>query len=151
MTTTYTLDEQIAELRRELGHRPRVFSRWVSDGRMTQQQADERMGRLQAAVKTLEGLRDEQRAKVYAAPSPATPPTAQPVEVPLDGESEERRAFEVHAPMNTSRRGDFPGVYDDAFVQSAWAGWQARARGTPAQWIAAQEGRGTASTSGLWN
>jgi hypothetical protein len=64
MSATYTLDEQIAELRREAGFRPRVYSRFVADGRMTQAQCDERIGRLQAAIATLEGLRDEQRAKV---------------------------------------------------------------------------------------
>jgi hypothetical protein len=31
---------------------------------MTQQQCDERIWRLQAAIATLEGLRDEKRAKV---------------------------------------------------------------------------------------
>lgn len=55
----YTLSEQIAELRRELGLRLRVYSRWVSDGRMTQAQCDEHIGRMQAALNTLEALRDE--------------------------------------------------------------------------------------------
>jgi hypothetical protein len=52
----YTLADQIAELRRELDLRPRVYSRWVSDGRMTQAQCDERIGRMRAALKTLEAL-----------------------------------------------------------------------------------------------
>jgi hypothetical protein len=60
----YTLDEQIAELRREAGFRPRVYGRWVAAGRMTQQQCDERIWRLQAAIATLEQLRDEQRDKI---------------------------------------------------------------------------------------
>jgi hypothetical protein len=62
--TAFTLDEQIAELRREAGFRPRVYGRWVNDGRMTQAQCDERIGRLAAAIGTLERLRDEERAKV---------------------------------------------------------------------------------------
>lgn len=53
----YTLDEQIAEVRRELGFRPRVYDRWVQAGKMTQQQADERIGRLRAALGSLEALR----------------------------------------------------------------------------------------------
>jgi hypothetical protein len=61
---TYTLDEQIAELRREARLRPRVFDRWVAAGTLTREQADERIGRLQAAIATLEQLRDEQRDKV---------------------------------------------------------------------------------------
>lgn len=64
MTATYTLDQQIAELRRELGFRPRVYGRWVSERKMTQAQCDERIGRMQAAVATLERVRDEECAKV---------------------------------------------------------------------------------------
>jgi hypothetical protein len=60
----YTIDDQIAELRRELGFRPRVYGRWVADGRMTQAQCDERIGRMRAALATIEWLRDEQEAKV---------------------------------------------------------------------------------------
>lgn len=59
----YSLDEQIAELRREAGFRPRVYQRWVDAGKMTQQQADERIGRLLAAVETLKALRDAEAAK----------------------------------------------------------------------------------------
>lgn len=60
----YTLDEQIAELRREARLRPRVFDRWVAAGSLTRQQADERIGRLQAAIATLEGLRDAEKSRV---------------------------------------------------------------------------------------
>lgn len=38
-------------------------------------------------------------------------------------EGVERAAFEAHAPMNTSRRDDFPDIYEDAFVQASWCGW----------------------------
>lgn len=60
---SYTLDEQIAELRREARLRPRVFDRWVAAGTLTRQQADERIGRLQAAIATIEQLRDAEKAK----------------------------------------------------------------------------------------
>jgi hypothetical protein len=64
MEEPFSIDEQIAEVKRELSFRPRVYGRWVSDGRMTQAQCEERIGRLQAALATLEGVRDEQQAKV---------------------------------------------------------------------------------------
>lgn len=59
----------------------------------------------------------------------------------LEGDSDERRAFEASAPMNTKRRDDFRGVYEDAFMQASWCGWHARARGSPQQWMAAAAAR----------
>ena len=83
---------------------------------------------------------DEYTADNESLPAVASPKYGAPsalMPVPLDEESEERRAFEAHAPMNTARRDDFPGIYADAFVQASWCGWQARAHGTPQQWLAA--------------
>lgn len=59
-----TLDEQIAEVHRELGMRRHVYERFISLGKLTAAQADERILRLEAVRETLERLRDEQAAKV---------------------------------------------------------------------------------------
>ncbi|MBW8268317.1 hypothetical protein [Caldovatus aquaticus] len=51
--TTPTLDEQIAELKRELALRERAFPRFVASGRMKQAEADRSMARMKAALHTL--------------------------------------------------------------------------------------------------
>lgn len=61
---TYTLDEQIAELRREAGLRHIVYARWVGEGKLSTGQAVVRIGRLRAAIVTLERLRDDERTKI---------------------------------------------------------------------------------------
>lgn len=48
-----TLDEQIAELKRELALRERAFPRFVASGRMKQAEADRSMARMKAALHTL--------------------------------------------------------------------------------------------------
>ncbi len=53
-----TLDRQVAEVRREVGLRRRVYPRWVSQGKMTQVEADRRIEAMEAVQKTLENLRD---------------------------------------------------------------------------------------------
>lgn len=63
MQEPFTIDEQIAELRREAGFRPKVYGRFIADGRMTQAQCDERIGRLAAAIDTLVRLRDEDKER----------------------------------------------------------------------------------------
>jgi hypothetical protein len=55
MTTTFTLAEQIAELRREIAVRQRVYPAWVRDGRLTQDKADRQLALLEAAAASLEG------------------------------------------------------------------------------------------------
>jgi hypothetical protein len=62
---TYTIDEQIAEVRRELGMRHQVFPRFVDSKRITQAQADERIALLEAVQETLERVRDEQRPQLF--------------------------------------------------------------------------------------
>jgi hypothetical protein len=49
-----TLDEQIAEVQRELAVRKRVYPNFVSSKRLTQDRADLQMERLQAALETLQ-------------------------------------------------------------------------------------------------
>jgi hypothetical protein len=61
MPEPITIERQIAAVRKEIGMRHRVFPRWVSAGKMTQQQADDGIAAMQA---TLETVRDEQQAKV---------------------------------------------------------------------------------------
>lgn len=53
---SFTLDEQIAELKRELGVRERVYPKWIEMGRITKEKAEENKGKLQAAIKTMTGL-----------------------------------------------------------------------------------------------
>ena len=51
-----TLTEQIAELRRELGQRARVYPRFVADGKLRQDRADYQVTCLEAAVRSLQEL-----------------------------------------------------------------------------------------------
>ncbi len=60
----FTLDDQIAEVRREARMRRSVYPRWVTDGRITQQQADHRLGVMEAVFETLERLRADARQRV---------------------------------------------------------------------------------------
>jgi hypothetical protein len=57
----YSLTEQIAEVKLELKLRARVYPRWVAEGRMKQEAADFRTGRLLAILATLERLEKEER------------------------------------------------------------------------------------------
>lgn len=53
---TPSLDEQIAEIKREIALRKSVYPRWIKQGKMTQAQADGRLACLEA---TLDLLRDQ--------------------------------------------------------------------------------------------
>lgn len=64
MPETTTIEQQIAELRRERAMRRTVYPRLITQGRMTEADAIERCERLDAAIKTLEGMRTERDAKV---------------------------------------------------------------------------------------
>jgi hypothetical protein len=59
-----TIERQIAAARDEVNKRRHVYPRWVADGRMTQEEADNRIAAMQAVQATLERVRDEERAKV---------------------------------------------------------------------------------------
>lgn len=48
-----SLKAQIAELRRELTVRRRVFPQWVASGKLDQAEADRRCDRLEAAIASL--------------------------------------------------------------------------------------------------
>jgi len=59
-----SLNEQIDEVRRELRMRPDVYSRQVATGKLRQSVAEYQMERMEAVLRTLEWLQDnEQRIK----------------------------------------------------------------------------------------
>lgn len=53
-----SIEQQIAEVQRELAMRSQVYPGLVSKKKMRQGEADMHMARMQAALKTLEYLRD---------------------------------------------------------------------------------------------
>jgi hypothetical protein len=52
-----TISEQIRCAQRELSLRERVYPRWVSDRRMTQDKADREIAGMRAVIATLEHVR----------------------------------------------------------------------------------------------
>lgn len=54
----YTLDQQIASLKREVAMRKNVYAKWVSLGKMRQGEADHELGAMTAALHTLLNLKD---------------------------------------------------------------------------------------------
>lgn len=60
---TIPLKDQIAEVGRELGMRKGVYAKWVQSGRMTQEDSDKHIARLDAVYKTLKWL-EANREKV---------------------------------------------------------------------------------------
>ena len=56
-TAAIPLADQITCVRREIAMRRRVYPRWVALKRMTQEDADAEIARMEAVLATLEGLR----------------------------------------------------------------------------------------------
>lgn len=56
------LEEQIAEVQRELGMRRKVYPRFVAAGKITQDAADRRVAVLEAVLETLQRLPKRQGA-----------------------------------------------------------------------------------------
>lgn len=54
--TAIPLSDQIKEVGRELGMRKGVYPKWVASGRMTQEEADLHIARLDAVYRTLKWL-----------------------------------------------------------------------------------------------
>jgi hypothetical protein len=52
-----SLGQQIAEVKRELAIRERVYQKWVSERRLKRHDADFMMAAMRAVLATLEGLR----------------------------------------------------------------------------------------------
>jgi hypothetical protein len=67
-TPTATLAEQIAEIRREMKQRERVYPRLILAGKMTQDAANRQTRFMQAALETLEACQAGQP------PAPDAPP-----------------------------------------------------------------------------
>ena len=59
------LDQQIAEVKRELGMRRHVYPRFVQGGRISQTQANERIALLEAVLETLEQLKAEREPGLF--------------------------------------------------------------------------------------
>lgn len=55
------LAAQIAEVRREIAQRERVYPRWVASGQMKQATADRQMAVMRAVLNTLTSLHDQER------------------------------------------------------------------------------------------
>jgi len=55
--TAVTLDEQLKELKRELGIRISYYPRWIDSGKMTFRQAEAQISRQMSAIATLEELK----------------------------------------------------------------------------------------------
>ena len=53
-----SLDDQLAEVRREIGFRERLYPGWIRDGRMSQLKADVQLRDMRAVAKTIERLRN---------------------------------------------------------------------------------------------
>lgn len=52
-----TIDEQIAEVERELKMRAKVYPHWVTTGKLTQTAANLHVDRMKAVLETLKGLK----------------------------------------------------------------------------------------------
>jgi len=57
----FTLDQQIAELDRELGMRRNLYPRWVREGKLKQQQADHRINIIEEIKETLRQCRQDRQ------------------------------------------------------------------------------------------
>lgn len=59
------IDDQIAEVKREIGMRRHVYPRFVDQKRITQSQADERITVLEAVLDTLTEVRARDRPELF--------------------------------------------------------------------------------------
>lgn len=73
------LEQQIAEVGRELGLRRNVYPSFVARGKMTQEEADDHIARLDAVYSTLKWLQTNRAWVLAATPGdPLPPPPADP-------------------------------------------------------------------------
>lgn len=56
-----TISEQIKGVHREIDYRKHLYPKWVSDGRMTQKEADYQIELMEYVVNTLQAVLDFQR------------------------------------------------------------------------------------------
>jgi hypothetical protein len=62
--STIDLARQIACVRREVSMRKKVYPRWVSVGKMTQDEADRQQQTMEAVQATLERLQADEKARM---------------------------------------------------------------------------------------
>lgn len=67
------LPQQIAEVGREIGLRRSVYPTFIARGKMTQEEADEHLARMEAAYATLIWLRDNREWVLSATPGSPVP------------------------------------------------------------------------------
>jgi hypothetical protein len=77
MTERILIADQIAEVGRELGLRRNVYPAFVARGKMSQDEADLHLARLEAAYATLKWVRDH-RDELVAIHGGSAPPPADP-------------------------------------------------------------------------
>lgn len=67
---SFSLEQQIACVEREIGMRERVYPRWVNSRppKLTQKKADEELGAMRAVLGTLNHVRNQEAAKVQRRP-----------------------------------------------------------------------------------
>jgi hypothetical protein len=58
---TVPIADQVAEVKREIGQRERVFPRWVAEGRLKPHLADRRLEAMRDVLGTLERVQAEGR------------------------------------------------------------------------------------------
>lgn len=63
---SYTLEQQISEVAREIALRRNVYKGFVARGKLTQERADRQIALMEAVRATLEALRSEQSRPVPA-------------------------------------------------------------------------------------
>lgn len=61
-TLKITIEEQIAEVGREIGLRKNVYKNFVARGKFTQEEADLHIAKMEAAYATLKWVRDNRAA-----------------------------------------------------------------------------------------
>jgi hypothetical protein len=90
---TFSIADQIACVRREIGMRERVYPKWVAGGRMKQDAADRELAAMRAVLATLQSLKQATFA----------------ITVDTDGEGF-MSATVVHRTGGDERRGELFGV-----------------------------------------
>lgn len=61
-----SIDDQIAEVGREIGLRKHVYPGFVARGKLTQEEADDHIARMEAAYKTLKWVKANREAILSA-------------------------------------------------------------------------------------
>lgn len=78
MKRKISIEQQISEIQREIGLRKNVYPGLVARGRMRQGEADEHMARIEAALTTLQWIRDNRAWVLAATPESPLPAPADP-------------------------------------------------------------------------